>query len=75
VEPYSIVVGNPAKVIRKRFDNELIELMLKLKRWDLPIEEINKLIPLLHKNNLEYVKEKTKRNNRIKNNRVRPYVA
>jgi virginiamycin A acetyltransferase len=60
VEPYSIVVGNPAKVIRKRFDNELIELMLKLKWWDLPIEEINKLIPLLHQNNLEYVKEKLK---------------
>jgi virginiamycin A acetyltransferase len=58
VDPYSIIAGNPAKVIRKRFDEELIELMLKLKWWDLPIEEINKLIPLLHNNNLEYVKEK-----------------
>jgi len=31
--------------------------MLKFKWWDLPIEEINELIPLLHNNDLEYVKE------------------
>jgi virginiamycin A acetyltransferase len=43
VEPYTIVAGNPAKVIRKRFDEELIELMLKLRWWDLPVEEIIKL--------------------------------
>jgi virginiamycin A acetyltransferase len=57
IEPYSIVAGNPAKIIRKRFDEELIEIMLKLKWWDKTIEEINKLIPILHNNNLEYVKE------------------
>jgi virginiamycin A acetyltransferase len=57
VEPYTIVAGNPAKVIRKRFDEELIGLMLKLKWWDLPIEEIIKLIPLLHDNNIENVKK------------------
>jgi len=62
VKPYSIVVGNPAKVIRKRFDDELIELLLKLKWWDLPVEKINELIPLLHNNDLEYVKEKLKAN-------------
>jgi virginiamycin A acetyltransferase len=60
VEPYTIVAGNPAKLIRRRFDDELTALMLKLKWWDLPIDEINKLIPLLHNNNLEYVKEKLK---------------
>jgi virginiamycin A acetyltransferase len=60
VEPYSIIVGNPAKIIRKRFDDELIGLLLKLKWWDLSIEEIDKLIPLLHNNNLEYVKERIK---------------
>ncbi|MDR2817276.1 MAG: CatB-related O-acetyltransferase [Oscillospiraceae bacterium] len=58
VEPYTIVAGNPAKVIRRRFDEELIGLMLKLEWWNLPIEEINKLIPLLHDNNAENVKER-----------------
>ena len=60
IEPYSIAVGNPAKVIKKRFDDELIELLLKLKWWDLPIEKINELIPLLHNDNLKYAKEKLK---------------
>ena len=41
VAPYTIVAGNPAKVIRKRFDNELIKLLLKLKWWDKSIKEIN----------------------------------
>jgi virginiamycin A acetyltransferase len=60
VEPYSIIAGNPARFIRKRFDDELIGLMLRFKWWDLPIEEINKMIPILHNNSLEYVKEKLK---------------
>jgi virginiamycin A acetyltransferase len=58
VEPYTIVAGNPAKIIRKRFDDELIELMLKLKWWNLSIDEIIKIIPLLHDNNIENVKNK-----------------
>jgi virginiamycin A acetyltransferase len=57
VEPYAIVAGNPAKVIRKRFDDELIALLLQLKWWDLPVEEIQALLPLLHNNDLEYVKD------------------
>ena len=61
VEPYTIVVGNPAKPIRKRFDDELIDIMEKLKWWDKSIEEINSLIPLLTNSNLEYVKEELKK--------------
>lgn len=57
VEPYSIVVGNPAKMIRKRFDDELIKLMLHFKWWDKEIEEINTLIPLLTDSNLDNVKQ------------------
>ena len=57
VEPYTIVAGNPAKPIRKRFDDELIDIMEKLKWWDKSIEEINKLIPILTSSNLEKVKE------------------
>jgi len=61
VEPYSIVVGNPAKMIKKRFDVELIDILLKLKWWDLPIEDINKLIPILSDSNLEAVKMRLKK--------------
>lgn len=34
IEPYSIVGGNPARVIRKRFDDATIEKLLKSKWWD-----------------------------------------
>ena len=44
VPPYSFVGGNTAKIIIKRFDNEMIELLLKLKWWDKSIKEINELI-------------------------------
>lgn len=57
IEPYTIVVGNPAKQIRKRFDDELIRIMETLKWWDKSIEEINNLIPLLTSNDLDKVKE------------------
>lgn len=40
VEPYSIVGGNPAKLIRKRFDDEKIARLLELKWWDWDIEKI-----------------------------------
>lgn len=36
VEPYSIVCGNPAKIIGYRFSKEIITKLLRLKIWDLP---------------------------------------
>ena len=61
VPPYTIVAGNPAKKIRKRFDDELIELMLRFKWWDKSIEEINSLIPLLSSGDLGHVKAELKK--------------
>lgn len=58
VDPYTVVVGNPARLLRKRFDDELIDLMLKFKWWDKDIEEINSLIPLLTCRDLKKVKNK-----------------
>ena len=40
VAPYEIVGGNPAQVIRKRFDEETIDFLLKLGWWNWPIEQI-----------------------------------
>ncbi|MEG6586291.1 Vat family streptogramin A O-acetyltransferase [Dendrosporobacter sp. 1207_IL3150] len=34
VEPYTIVGGNPARLIKMRFNNEMIELLLKLQWWN-----------------------------------------
>ena len=57
VEPYTIVAGNPAKVIRKRFDDELIGLLQKLQWWNKSISEIRQLIPLLTDGDLTQVKK------------------
>lgn len=40
VEPYTIVGGAPAKVIRKRFDDETITALQSLRWWDWPKENI-----------------------------------
>ena len=61
VEPYTIVAGNPAKVIRKRFDDELIDLMEKFKWWDKDIETVRRLIPLLTSSDLASVKAELKK--------------
>jgi virginiamycin A acetyltransferase len=61
VAPYTIVAGNPAREIRKRFDNELIDLLLRLKWWDKSTEEINSLIPILTCSDLEKVKTEIKK--------------
>ncbi len=60
VEPYTIVAGNPSRPIRKRFDEELIALMLEWKWWDKSVEEINTLIPILTSSDLIGVKAKLK---------------
>lgn len=61
IPPYSIAVGNPAKVIRKRFDDELVGLMLEFRWWDKSIEEIKSLIPLLSCSDLEKVRTEIKK--------------
>lgn len=40
IEPYSVVAGNPAKLIRKRFTDEQIALLEKIRWWNLPLEKI-----------------------------------
>lgn len=61
VAPYTIVIGNSAKALRKRFDDELIELLLKFRWWDKSIEEINSLIPILTCSDLDKVRKEIKK--------------
>ena len=61
IDPYTVVIGNPAKPMRKRFDNELISLLLKFKWWDKEIDEINALIPILTCSDPERVKKEIKK--------------
>lgn len=58
IEPYTIAAGNPARPIRRRFDEELTALLLELRWWDKDVSEIKKLLPLLTSSELQVVKEK-----------------
>lgn len=53
VEPYTIVGGNPAKPIRKRFTDKQIEVLLKLKWWDWDIKRITRSVQVLSGNNID----------------------
>ena len=53
VEPYSLVGGNPAKLIKYRFTAKQIEKLLQIKWWDWNDEKINKFTPLLCNINID----------------------
>ncbi len=53
VDPYTIVGGNPAKPIKKRFSDKEIEMLLEIKWWDLSIEKIRENMNLLCSNNIK----------------------
>lgn len=53
VEPYTIVGGNPAKVIKKRFSDEQIALLLEMQWWDWPLDRLQGAMPLLCSANIE----------------------
>lgn len=52
VPPYTIVAGNPAKEIRRRFSEANIERLLELRWWDWPIEKITANVHLLTGNSI-----------------------
>ncbi|GME30440.1 MULTISPECIES: Vat family streptogramin A O-acetyltransferase [unclassified Pantoea] len=47
VPAYSVVGGNPARVIKQRFDDETISTLEKLAWWDWPVEKINQHLPAI----------------------------
>ena len=42
VPPYSVAVGNPARIVKKRFDDETISYIEKTRWWTWSIEEIKR---------------------------------
>lgn len=52
VAPYSVVGGNPAGVIRHRFDAPTVRRLLDLAWWDWPVEKISRAIPAIRSGDL-----------------------
>ncbi len=47
VPPYAVVAGNPARVVRTRFDPETVAALVETAWWDLPPAAVADLVPLL----------------------------
>lgn len=56
VEPYTIVGGNPAREIRKRFDDETIQFLLALKWWDWDAPKITDNLEFLTNGKIDELK-------------------
>lgn len=53
VLPYSVVGGNPARLIKYRFTEKQIREMLKIQWWNWPHTRINKFMRLLSSNDID----------------------
>ena len=51
--PYSIIGGNHARLIRKRFSDEMIDTLLRFRWWDRSPEEVTELLPILTSPDIE----------------------
>lgn len=60
VAPYTVVGGNPAVAIKKRFTEEQIQKLLKIRWWDWEIETITQNVQYLSTNDIEKLEEISK---------------
>ncbi|MFQ3887107.1 MAG: CatB-related O-acetyltransferase [Rickettsia conorii subsp. raoultii] len=57
VPPYSIVIGNPTKIVRYRFPDEIVEQLLEIKWWDWDYDKITWNIPAIVGADIEKLKQ------------------
>ena len=53
VRPYAVVAGNPARELRRRFPDSVVERLLAIRWWDWPHDEIVANIHLLNSSDLD----------------------
>ncbi|MGC8677912.1 MAG: CatB-related O-acetyltransferase [Hydrogenobaculum sp.] len=53
VPPYAVVGGNPARVLKYRFHQDIIDELLKIRWWDWEDERIREAAPFLMSKNVE----------------------
>lgn len=53
IPPYSIYGGNPAKIINKRFSDDVIKILLEVKWWEWPYDKITKNIDVIFNSDIQ----------------------
>ena len=66
IEPYAVAAGNPARTVRKRFDDETIDRLLRVAWWDWPDDEIREALPLLLSPDIEQFLQHAERRSQAK---------
>jgi virginiamycin A acetyltransferase len=61
VPPYAIVVGNPANIIRYRFNEEIINELQKIEWWDWSVGKILEELQLIQSSKIEEFIKKHKK--------------
>ena len=57
VSPYAVVAGNPCIELKKRFSNDDIAFLLKLRWWDWPVEKLREHLHIICSANLSKLKQ------------------
>ena len=57
VPPYAVVAGNPARIVRMRFDDKTISALLKVRWWDWSIEKITQNIKAISQADLKALED------------------
>lgn len=58
VPPYGVVGGNPARLIKRRLDDEMIDLLLAVRWWDFEPERLAAFLPVLCDDDLPSVRRR-----------------
>lgn len=53
IPPFAIAVGNPARVIKMRFDEQTIDRLLDIAWWDWPVKKISRNLSAIRASDIE----------------------
>ena len=53
IPPYSIVVGNPGRIVKSRFSQPVVEALLEIRWWDWPLEKIEANLAVIQGSDIE----------------------
>ena len=57
IQPYTIVGGNPAKIIRQRFADEIVNILLEIAWWNWDVEKITRNLSKIVNADIEALKQ------------------
>jgi chloramphenicol O-acetyltransferase type B len=53
IPPYAIVAGSPARIVKYRFDADIVDRLIKIAWWEWDDEKIHEAVPLLSSGNMD----------------------